>query len=97
MAMDIYAARMIVLKAAWDADQGLSIRDKTSMVKVYASEMVNRVADQGLQIFGGMGYCKDMPLERFYRDARVLRIYDGTNEIHRWQIAKSVMKNGLVL
>jgi acyl-CoA dehydrogenase len=67
------------------------------MVKLYASEMLGRVADRGIQAFGGMGYSKEMPLERIYRDARVTRIYDGTSEIHRMLIARSVLKNGLDL
>ena len=53
------------------------------MVKVYAAEMLGRVADRAVQVFGGMGYCKDLPIERFYRDARIFRIFDGTSEIHR--------------
>jgi acyl-CoA dehydrogenase len=64
------------------------------MVKLFASEMIGRVADKGVQIFGGMGYAKEMPLERIYRDSRVLRIYDGTSEIHRMLIARSVLRNG---
>ena len=87
MATDIFAARMMILNTAWELDQGRDPRDKLSMVKVYASEMMNRVADQGIQIFGGMGWCKELPLERVYRDSRVLRIYDGTSEIHRMLIA----------
>ncbi len=97
MATDIFAARMMILNTAWEVDQGFDPRDKLSMVKVYAAEMMNRVADQGIQIFGGMGYCKEMPLERIYRDSRILRIYDGTSEIHRMLIARQVLKNGLSL
>jgi len=97
MALDIYAARNMVLNAAWDLDQGRDAREKVAMVKVYCSEMAGRVADLGIQIFGGMGYTTDLPLERIYRDCRVMRIYDGTSEIHRIQIAKSVMRNGLLL
>jgi acyl-CoA dehydrogenase len=97
MATEIFATRMMVLNAAWEIDQGRDPRDKVSMVKLYASEMMGRIADRGLQIFGGMGYCKEMPLERIYRDCRVLRIYDGTSEIHRSLVARSVLKNGLAL
>ena len=97
MATDIFAARMMILNTAWELDQGLDPRDKLSMVKVYASEMMNRVADQGIQIFGGMGYCKEMPLERIYRDSRILRIYDGTSEIHRMLIARNLLRNGFCL
>jgi acyl-CoA dehydrogenase len=55
------------------------------------------VADRAVQIFGGMGFCKEMPIERIYRDCRVLRIYDGTSEIHRMLIARGVINNGVVL
>jgi acyl-CoA dehydrogenase len=73
------------------------VRDKVSMVKLYASEMIGRVADRGIQVFGGMGFTREMPLERIYRDSRVTRIYDGTSEIHRMLIARSVIKRGLTL
>ena len=97
MATEIFAARSMVLNTAWEVDQGRDPRDKLSMVKLFASEMMGRVADRGLQIFGGMGYSKEMPLERIYRDSRVLRIYDGTSEIHRMLIARQILKNGLTL
>lgn len=96
-AMEIYATRMMVLNCAWDIDQGLDPRDKVSMIKVYASEMLGRVADRGIQMFGGYGFSKDLPLERIYRDCRVTRIYDGTSEIHRMLIARSIIRNGLTL
>jgi acyl-CoA dehydrogenase len=56
--------------------------------------MLGRVADRAVQVFGGMGYCKDLPIERFYRDARIFRIFDGTSEIHRTVIARSMIKHG---
>jgi len=96
-AMEIFATRMMVLNTAWEIDQGLDPRDKVSMVKVQASEMLGRVADRGIQTFGGYGFTKELPLERIYRDARVTRIYDGTSEIHRMLIARSVIKRGLTL
>jgi acyl-CoA dehydrogenase len=94
MAADIFATRMMVLNAAWEVDQGRDPREKVSIVKFNASEMIGRVADHGIQIFGGMGYTKEMPLERIYRDARVMRIYDGTSEIHRMVTARSMLRNG---
>ena len=94
-AVEIFATRMMVLNTAWALDQGQDPRDKVSMVKLYASEMIGRVADRGIQVFGGMGFAKEMPLERIYRDSRVTRIYDGTSEIHRMLIARSVIKHGL--
>ncbi|MBL3574887.1 acyl-CoA dehydrogenase [Rhodovulum sulfidophilum] len=96
-AMEIFATRMMVLNTAWEIDQGMDPRDKVSMVKVQASEMLGRVADRGIQTFGGYGFTKELPLERIYRDARVTRIYDGTSEIHRMLIARSVIKRGLTL
>jgi acyl-CoA dehydrogenase len=96
-ATEIFATRMMVLNTAWELDQGIDCRDKVSMVKLYASEMIGRVADRGIQVFGGMGFTKELPLERIYRDCRVTRIYDGTSEIHRMLIARSVMKRGLQL
>ena len=96
-AIEIYAARSMVLDAAWEVDQGRDPRDKVSMIKVYAAEMLGRVADRGIQVFGGYGFTKELPLERIYRDARVTRIYDGTSEVHRMLIARSVISNGLSL
>lgn len=96
-AIDIYACRSMVLDCANDIDHGADPRDKVSMIKVFASEMLGKVADRGIQVFGGYGFSKELPLERIYRDARVTRIYDGTSEIHRMLIARSVIRNGLVL
>jgi acyl-CoA dehydrogenase len=96
-ANEIFATRAMVLATAAELDRGIDCRDKVSMVKLFASEMLGRVADRGIQVFGGMGYSKDLPLERIARDARVTRIYDGTSEIHRMLIARSVLKNGLEL
>jgi acyl-CoA dehydrogenase len=96
-ATEIFGVKMMVLNAAWEIDQGLEPRDKVSMIKVAASEMQGRVVDRAIQVFGGMGFSKDLPLERMYRDARVTRIYDGTSEIHRMLIARSTIKNGLRL
>ncbi len=93
-AMEINAARMLMLQTAFTIDQGDDARERISMVKVYAPEMLGRVVDRAVQIFGGMGFCKDMPIERFYRDARIARIFDGTSEIHRTVVARSMLKQG---
>jgi len=93
-AIEINAARLLVLHAAADIDRGLDARERISMVKVYAAEMLGRVADRAVQVYGGLGYCKDLPIERFYRDARIFRIFDGTSEIHRTVIARSMLKHG---
>jgi acyl-CoA dehydrogenase len=95
--IEINAARLMVYNAAWMLDQGLEAREHIAMVKVYAAEMLGRVVDRAVQVFGGMGFCKELPLERYYRDARIYRIFDGTSEIHRSVIAKSALKKGAVL
>jgi acyl-CoA dehydrogenase len=59
--------------------------------------MLGRVVDRGVQVFGGMGFCKELPIERYYRDARIFRIFDGTSEIHRGVIARSLLKRGATL
>jgi acyl-CoA dehydrogenase len=95
--IEINAARWMVYQAAWLLDQGLDAREQIAMVKVYSSEMLGRVVDRAVQVFGGMGFCKELAIERYYRDARIYRIYDGTSEIHRSVIAKSVMRKGAEL
>jgi acyl-CoA dehydrogenase len=93
-AIEINAARLALLQAAWEIDEGCGPRTKISMVKVQASETLGRVADRAVQIFGGMGYCRELPIERYYRDARVYRIFDGASEIHRSVIARDLLKGG---
>lgn len=94
MSTEIYATRLMVLNAAWEIDQGFDPREKVSMVKYYSSEMLGRVADKAVQVFGGMGYCREMPIEQMYRDARVYRIFDGTSDIHRSVIARGMLRSG---
>jgi len=91
-AVEIHAARLMVYDAAWKLDSGTRVSAEAAMVKVYASEMANRVVDRVLQIFGGMGYMKGSPVERAYRDARILRIYEGTSEVQRMVIAEGLLK-----
>jgi acyl-CoA dehydrogenase len=95
--IEVNAARWMVLQAAWKLDQGLDAREDIAMVKVHAAETLGRVVDRAVQLFGGMGFCKELPIERYYRDARIYRIFDGTSEIHRGVIAKQVMKKGASL
>ena len=95
--IEINAARWMVYHAAWMLDQGLDAREHIAMVKVHAAETLGRVVDRAVQVYGGMGYCKELPIERYYRDARIYRIYDGTSEIHRGVIAKSALKKGAAL
>ena len=87
MVTEIDAADWLTLAAAWRVDQGLEATREISSAKLYASEMLARVTDEAIQIYGGMGLMADLPLERFWRDARVERIWDGTSEIHRHIIA----------
>ena len=96
-AIEINAARLMLLRAAWEIDQKRDARDWISMVKVEAAETLGRVADRAVQVFGGMGYCSELPVERLYRDARIYRIFDGTSEIHRSVVAKSALKRGAAL
>ena len=96
-AIEINAARLLMLRAAYEIDMGRDARDWISMVKIHACEMLGRVADRAVQIFGGMGYCKDLPIEMLYRDSRIYRIFDGTSEIHRIVVARDVLKKGAAL
>ena len=96
-AIEINVARWMVWDAAQDIDNGKDPREKISMAKVYASEMLGRVADRAVQVYGGMGYCADLPVERLYRDARIFRIFDGTSEIHRSVVARALRKQGEAL
>ena len=95
--IEINAARWMVYHAAWMLDQGLDAREQIAMVKVHAAETLGRVVDRAVQVFGGMGFCKELPIERYYRDARIYRIFDGTSEIHRGVIAKAALKKGAAL
>jgi acyl-CoA dehydrogenase len=92
MATEIHATRLMVFDAAAKMDAGIITQREASQVNLYGSEMVGRVTDNALQILGGMGVTKDMPLERFWRDARVERIWEGTSEIHRDIISKDVLR-----
>ena len=89
-----YAARCMVLDAARRRDAGENVTMLASCAKLFASEMVGRVADRAVQIFGGAGYVADYGIERFYRDVRIFRIYEGTSEIQRTIIAREMMKAG---
>ncbi|MBN1105317.1 MAG: acyl-CoA dehydrogenase [Deltaproteobacteria bacterium] len=91
MATQIAAARLLTFHAAAMKDRGENFTMAASMAKVFASEMANRIAYQALQIHGGYGYMKDFPVERYYRDARVFTLYEGTSEIQRKVIADHVM------
>ncbi|MBI1729708.1 acyl-CoA dehydrogenase family protein [Candidatus Acetothermia bacterium] len=89
-AAELYAAEQMLLHAAWKMDQGDSIIQESSMVKWYATNMLFRLADRAVQIHGAMGLMKELPIERVFRTARVLRIVEGTDEIQKETIAKSL-------
>lgn len=90
MALDIQAARHMTSWAAWLYDQGRNPTWEASMAKLYASEMVLRVTELALRVFGGYGYIKEFPIERYYRDARMFNIVEGVSDIHRNVIARSL-------
>lgn len=92
MITEIDAADWLTLAAAWRLDQGLPANREIASAKLYASEMLARVTDTSLQIFGGMGLMDDFPIERFWRDARVERIWDGTSEIQRHIISRDLLR-----
>ena len=92
MATDIEAARQLMLSASAMKDRGENYTAQASMAKLFSSEMVNRVTGTALQIHGGYGYIKEYPVERYYRDARVFTIYEGTSEIQRIVISNHVFK-----
>ncbi len=91
MATQVDAARLLIFRAAQLKDQGKPFSKEAAMAKLFASETASKVADMAVQIHGGYGYSKSYPVERFYRDARITRIYEGTAEIHRMVIAKNVI------
>jgi len=92
MAMEIDAARLLAHQAAVLRDQGKPFTKTAAMAKLYASEMANRVTYKAIQIHGGYGYSQEYPVERYYREARVTTLYEGTSEIQRIVIARNVMK-----
>ena len=93
MATEIEAARLMMLSAAEMKDNGENYTLQASMAKLFASEMVNRITAKAVQIHGGYGFTKEYPVERFYRDARVFTIYEGTSEIQRIVISNQILKD----
>jgi alkylation response protein AidB-like acyl-CoA dehydrogenase len=93
MALDVECARLLVLSAAALKDRGEKCSAQASMAKLHASEMANRVTGQAVQIHGGYGVSKDYAVERYYRDARVFTIYEGTSQIQKIVIANDLLKD----
>jgi alkylation response protein AidB-like acyl-CoA dehydrogenase len=91
MAMEIDAARLLVLRAAWLKDVGKPHTSEGAKAKLFASEMARRQTAEAIQILGGYGYTKEFPVERYYRDAKITEIYEGTSEIQRLVIARSIL------
>ncbi|WP_197318738.1 acyl-CoA dehydrogenase family protein [Saccharomonospora sp. NB11] len=90
--VEIEALRWLVLHAAWLVDSGLDSRHAQSIAKLYGGQKANEIVDRVLQIHGGMGYTRELPIERWYRELRLLRIYEGTDEIQRRTIARNLLK-----
>jgi alkylation response protein AidB-like acyl-CoA dehydrogenase len=91
MAMELDAARLLVYRAAWLKDQGRRHTDAGAKAKLFASEMARRQTAEAIQVLGGYGYTKEFPVERYYRDAKVTEIYEGTSEIQRLVIAREIL------
>jgi acyl-CoA dehydrogenase len=91
-ATELHAGRLMIQQAAWLLEKGEQARHETSMCKVFVSEAINRVIDRAIQICGGSGISRDMPLSQWYAAARAFRIYDGASEVHRMVIARGVLK-----
>ncbi|GGQ40881.1 acyl-CoA dehydrogenase family protein [Couchioplanes azureus] len=90
--VELEAARWLTLRAAWTVDQGQDPRHSSSMAKLYGANMVNNVVDRVLQIHGGMGYTRELPIERWYRQVRLMRIYEGTDEMQRLIISRDLLR-----
>ncbi|MBW1742379.1 MAG: acyl-CoA dehydrogenase [Deltaproteobacteria bacterium] len=92
MATELDAAELLLLRAAWLQDNGKPFEKESAMAKMYASDITMQAAVEGIQVLGGYGYCKDFPMERHMRDAKICQIYEGTNEIMRLVIARNLLK-----
>jgi len=90
--VELEAARWLVLKAAWNVDQDIDPRHDSAIAKLYGTNMINRVVDRVMQIHGGMGYTKEMPIEQWYRDVRLWRIFEGTDEMQRLIISRDLLR-----
>jgi acyl-CoA dehydrogenase len=90
-ATKIHATRLMCYDAAWKLDQERDVRTEISMVKVFATEMAFEIVDHAMQAFGAMGMTKEMPLQMMASRLRLMRIYDGPSEVHRWVVARRTM------
>ena len=91
-AMELHAVRNLVYECAWRVDRGEDVRDLSYMVKVMATEMASRVVDRAIQVHGGLGLMKELPLEWWYRQIRSTRITEGANEVLRWRLGQNIIR-----
>jgi acyl-CoA dehydrogenase len=91
-AIELDAARLMVYRTAWMYDQGLDTRDESYMTKIYCTEMASRVVDRAIQIHGGVGLMKELPLEYWFRQVRSIRITEGVTEVLRWRLARNLIR-----
>jgi acyl-CoA dehydrogenase len=92
MAKDIEAARLLVHQSAWMIDQGLRASKQSSFAKCFATDSAMRITTDAVQVFGGNGYTREYPVEKLMRDAKLMQIYEGTNQIQRLVIAREILK-----
>ncbi|MEX0827740.1 MAG: acyl-CoA dehydrogenase, partial [Haliea sp.] len=92
-AMELHACRLMVYECAWRHDRGEDVRQLSYMTKIMCAEMASRVVDRSIQIHGGLGLMRDLPLEWWYRQVRSIRITEGTPEVLRWRLAQHIIKN----
>jgi len=92
MATEIEAARLLVYKAAWLKDQGMDYTEASAMAKLYASKVAMEVTVEAVQVHGGYGFVKEYHVERLMRDAKITQIYEGTSEIQKIVISRSILK-----
>jgi len=95
--VEIESVKWLTLHAAWQLQNGRDNRHASSIAKLSGAVMANQVVDRVLQIHGGMGYTKELPIERWYRELRLLRIFEGTDEIQRRTIARNLIKGHVKL
>ena len=94
MATRLDSARLLIYRAAWLKNMGMPYIKEASMAKLYAAETSRMVTNNAMQIHGGYGYCKDYPVERYLRDAKITEIYEGTSEMQRMTIARCLIREG---
>jgi acyl-CoA dehydrogenase len=93
-AAKLHACRLMTYDAAWKIDRGGDPRTEVSMIKVFATEMAWDTLDKAMQTFGAMGMTKEMPLQLLANRVRLMRIYEGPSEVHRWVVARSLLGRG---